>query len=79
VATDVAETYRFAASGPWYVETADGKPFISRKSVQFFLDMLNARAIEAERLAGSQRESIAATYSQARKFWEDLLAKATAD
>jgi hypothetical protein len=79
VATDVAETYRFAASGPWYVEANDGKPLISRKSVQFFLDMLNARATEAERTAGNQREAIAATYAQARKFWEDLLAKATAE
>jgi hypothetical protein len=79
VATDVAETYRFAASAPWYVETEGGKPFISRKSVQFFLDMLNERAGEAERLAGSERESVAAIYSAARKFWEDLLAKATAE
>ena len=29
--------------------------------------------------AGSQRAEIAATYSQARKFWEDLLAQATAE
>ena len=79
VATDVAETYRFAASGPWYVEAAGGKPFISRKSVQFFLDMLDARATEAEHAAGNQRELISATYAQARKFWEDLLAQATAE
>ena len=74
VATDVAETYRFAASGPWYVEAEGGKQFISRKSVQFFLDMLNGRADEVEGAdAGHQWQAVAAAFAQACKFWEDLL------
>jgi hypothetical protein len=79
VTTEVAQTCRFAASAPWYVDAADGQPFISRKSAQYFLDMLNARAKEAERSAGSDREQVVSTFAQARKFWEALLAKATAE
>ena len=42
-ATDVPDTYRYAATGPYYVEIGE-RPRISRASAQFFLDWVNERA-----------------------------------
>ena len=44
------QTYRFASTGPYYVEVG-GQPRISRKSAQFFLDWVN------ERIAGLELEN----------------------
>jgi hypothetical protein len=73
--------YQFASSGPYYVEQA-GRPRVSRRSVQFFLDWI----AEAEkRLAGSrdlddaQRTRLLAEQQAARKYFEGLLASANAD
>ena len=49
-----SETYQFASSGPYYVEKA-GRPRVSRRSVQFFLDWIDAAEARASRAAGSRR------------------------
>ena len=39
--TSNAKNYQFASSGPYYVERG-GRPRVSRASVQFFLDWIDA-------------------------------------
>lgn len=79
VVTDVPQTYRFAASAPWYIEAEDGKPFISRKSVQFFLDRLAKREGEVRGGKAADGALPPEAYAEARAFWQKQLEAATTD
>lgn len=79
VVTDVQQTYRFASSGPWYVEVGPQRQHISRTSVKFFLGWLSRRAEELKLDDPQQRAEVLATYAEARRTWEKLLFAATAD
>ena len=73
--------YQFASSGPYYVEVA-GRPRISRRSVQFFLDWIDAakeRLGKLKDIDDADRATLLAEQESARQFFEDLLAKANAD
>jgi hypothetical protein len=79
--TSNVETYQFACSGPYYVEQA-GQPRISRRSVQFFLDWIDAAAERLRtlpRLDDTARQALQADQTAAREFFAELLAKANAD
>jgi hypothetical protein len=74
-------TYQFASSGPYYVEAA-GRPRISRRSVQFFLDWLIAakqRLGETAELDDDARQALLSEQESARRFFEELLAAANAE
>jgi hypothetical protein len=68
--TTEQKRYQLALAAPWYVEV-DSKPYISKRSVQFFLDWLAHRRKklpdEAER------------YARAEAFWHERLSQANAD
>lgn len=68
---DVDQTFRFASTAPWNIETMDGKTRISHESVQFFLDWLNERIEKTTTQVSdiAQRESIMHWHLQAREFW----------
>lgn len=75
------QTYQFAASGPYYVEQA-GRPRISRRSVTFFLEWIEAAAArvrELPALAEPERTALLAEQESARQFFQDLLPQANAD
>jgi hypothetical protein len=79
--TNDTKTYRFAATGPYYVEQA-GQPRISRASVEFFLDWIDERIAHIAQLNDlddSERAALLADQQFAREFFADLLAKANAD
>ena len=79
--TSNPQTYQFASSGPYYVEQA-GQPRISRKSVQFFLDWIDAaeaRLRTLPKLDEAQRRAQLAQQESARKFFTNLLATANAE
>jgi hypothetical protein len=76
--TDVQPTYRYAMTGPYYVE-ADYKPRISRKAVKFFLDWVYERARQIELSDPKQRQEVLEYHRKARDFWQDLAGKATVD
>ena len=65
------ETYRFASTGPYYVEF-DGRPRVSRQSVGFFFDWLEAGMNRVALRDKQQKKEVLAEYRAARKFWEDL-------
>jgi hypothetical protein len=79
--TSNVETHQFASSGPYYVEQA-ARPRISRRSVQFFLDWIDAavqRLNNLPNLDSTSRQEQLADQTIARQFFEALLAKANAD
>jgi hypothetical protein len=71
--TGNTKNYQYATTGPYYVEL-DGKSRISRRSVQFFLDWLDAAKAEFE-----DDQTILNDISVARKFWEKLHSQANAE
>ncbi|MCC7087280.1 MAG: hypothetical protein IT427_19935 [Pirellulales bacterium] len=77
---DNTTTYRFATTGPYFVEIGY-RPRISRESVKFFLDWTSNREAEIANLSqgGSEFQSTKTTVEQAREFWQQLLDKANAD
>jgi hypothetical protein len=80
VTTNV-KNYQFAASGPYYVERA-GQPPVSRASVKFFLDWIDAareRIGNLKDVDASTREKLLAEQAEARAFFENLSASANAD
>lgn len=79
--TSNPRVHQFASSGPYYVEQA-GQTRISRKSVQFFLDWIEAAEARLRKLPGldeAKLETQLAEQATARKYFEALLAKANAD
>ncbi len=72
------DTYRFASSGPWYVDF-DGQPRISKASSQFFLDWVYERARRLDIKDEAEKEDVLKYHRQARDFWKDLLDRANAE
>ncbi|HEY2895417.1 MAG TPA: CehA/McbA family metallohydrolase, partial [Pirellulales bacterium] len=75
--TDLAETHRFATTGPYYVEIGD-RGRISKSSAQFFADWVDERVANIEQNGGYGRESEREFYQQARQFWKQKVAEANA-
>jgi len=71
------KTYRFASTGPWYVEIGDRR--ISRKAAQFFFDWVYERARRIELPAGEQRDAVLKYHRAARDYWQQLLNEANAE
>ncbi|MEN6556687.1 MAG: hypothetical protein ABFC54_00770 [Thermoguttaceae bacterium] len=78
VVTDNPKTYRFAMTGPYYVEIG-GKPRISRSAARFMLDWANQRAEQIQIDDPVQKKAVMEWHRRAREFWTDVLSKANAD
>ena len=78
VVGEAPETYRFAMTAPFFVEFG-GKPRISRKSAQFFLDWVYERARQIKIADPQQRSEVLEYHRKARDFWKDIVQKANAD
>jgi hypothetical protein len=79
--TNNAKTYQLASSGPYYVEKG-GRPRVSRRSVHFFFDWIDARETQLQamtELDEQARNSLLAEQASARTFFEGLLSRANAD
>jgi hypothetical protein len=79
--TNNSRTYQFATSGPYYVERG-GQRRVSRRSVQFFLDWIDALAARTQDLPDlddSSRQALLAEQKFARQHFERLLSDANAD
>ncbi|QEG34308.1 CehA/McbA family metallohydrolase domain-containing protein [Bythopirellula goksoeyrii] len=71
--TGNTKNYQFATTGPYFVQT-DYQPRVSRRSVQFFLDWLEAAEQEF-----AEKEAVIVEIAEARRFWTDLFDNANAD
>jgi hypothetical protein len=76
--TDVAKTYRFAMTGPYYVEVGYQRR-VSKQAAQFFLDWENERAQQIKLADPQQQQDVMQSHGQARDFWQDLVSKANAE
>jgi hypothetical protein len=76
--TDVPKTYRFAMTGPYYVEIGHQRR-ISKKAAQFFLDWVIERAKQIKLADPQQQREALQWHRQARDFWQDLVSKANAE
>jgi hypothetical protein len=76
--TDLPNTYRFAMTGPYYVQIGY-KPSISRRSAQFFLDWVYERARQIKLDDPAQQGAVLDCHRQARDFWQDLVDRANAE
>jgi hypothetical protein len=76
--TNRPETYRFASTGPYYVEFG-AKRRISRRSVQFFLDWIDERLKHLDQQDHPGRDAQRDECLTARQFWQNLLGQANAE
>ena len=76
--TDVKNTYRFASTGPYYVEIGEQSRRISRRSAEFFRDWVEERMARIKLDDPRQRGEVLRYQQQALDFWNDLVARANA-
>jgi len=75
---DLPKTYRFAMTGPYYVEF-DYRRRISKQSAQFFLDWVYERARQIKLADPVQQREVIDYHRKARDFWQDVLSRANAE
>ena len=80
VVADRSDTYRFASTAPYYVESNEIR-HVSRKSIMFFREWQAERLAKLEKdvPAGIGREEVINTHKKALEFWDELSKKANAD
>jgi hypothetical protein len=76
---DNPKTFRFASTAPFYVEVGASKRRISRASARFFVEWVRERAARVKLDDPAQRVEVLRHHEAARRFWEDVLARANAD
>jgi hypothetical protein len=76
--TSHPKTYRFASTGPYYVEIGYEKR-ISKKAAQFFSDWVYERAGKIKLDDPAQKAEVLEHHRAARDFWQKKVAEANAD
>ncbi len=76
--TDTPKAYRFAMTGPYYVEIGPQRR-ISRSAAQFFLDWVYERARQLKLADPARQAEVIAHHRQARDFWQGLVETANAE
>jgi hypothetical protein len=76
--TNNPKTFRFATTGPYYVEIGYEKR-VSKASAQFFLDWVFERARRVKLADGDQHQEVMAYHKAARDFWQKKVDEANAE
>jgi hypothetical protein len=76
--TNNADTYRFAMTGPYYVEIGSS-PRISKASAQLFLNWVHERVKQIKLDDPEQRASVLKYHRAARDFWQKKVDEANAE
>lgn len=76
--TNNPKTYRFASTGPYYVQIGQ-QPRISKEAAQFFLDWVGERARRITLENPEEREAVLEHHRRARDFWQQKVAEANAE
>jgi hypothetical protein len=77
--SDNKNSFRFASTGPYYVEGEDNTPFISKQAVSFFIKWVGERMKQIVIDDEVKRKDVLAYHERARAFWEARLAQANAE
>jgi hypothetical protein len=72
-------TFRFASTAPFYVETGEDKRRISRASAQFFVDWVKEGMARVQLPEGERKEEVLGFHRAAERFWREKLAAANAE
>jgi hypothetical protein len=75
---DVPGTFRFASTGPYYVEVGSPSRRISKVSAQFFLDWVRERMGEIKLPNPRQQDEVVQPHQLAERFWREKVAQANA-
>jgi hypothetical protein len=76
---DVTGTFRFASTGPFYVEVGSPSRRISKASAQFFLDWVRERMGQIKLADPRQQDEVVQPHRCAEQFWRERVAQANAD
>lgn len=76
---DVPETFRFASTGPFYVEVSGAPPRVSRRSAAFFRDWVRERMGRIQLDDPRQLDEVLAYQRQAEHFWQRTMDEATCE
>ena len=76
---DAPGTFRFASTGPFYIEASRAPRRISKASAQFFLDWVRERKERIKLDDVAQREEVLKYQGEAEQFWQEKLAQANAE
>jgi hypothetical protein len=76
--TNNPKTYRFASTGPYYVEIGYQRR-VSKEAAQFFHDWVYERAGRIKLDDSGQKQEVLEYHKRARDFWKQKLAEANAD
>jgi hypothetical protein len=79
VVTTNPKTFRFASTGPFYVEVGRSPRRVSKASARFFLDWVEERIRRVKLADAGQRAEVLRYHEEARRFWERVVAKANAE
>lgn len=79
--TDNPRTFRFASTGPFYVEDGNSSQRISRQSAEFFQKWVDERIKRLEEALkdADQRREVIEGWEAVRSFWRDRVAAANTD
>src|SRR5262249_13899262 len=77
--TDNPKTFRFASTGPYYVEVGSEKRRVSKRSAQFFVDWVRERAGRVKLEDAEQRQEVLRFHQVAEKYWLEKLTSANAE
>jgi hypothetical protein len=76
--TDAKKTYRFASTGPYYVQIGDDRR-ISRASAQFFLAWVRERMKQINLSDAAQQREVLQYHQTAEAYWQKLVEQANDD
>jgi hypothetical protein len=78
---DIPHTFRFASTGPYYVEVGDEARRVGRGSATFFVDWMAERreALKASGEPPQQLAEVLDAHGKAERFWRNLAETATAE
>ncbi|HTI50507.1 MAG TPA: hypothetical protein VL475_06135 [Planctomycetaceae bacterium] len=77
VRADVPQTFRFASTGPWYVEIGGSQPAIERESCEFFRQWTEERidALRQTLTSDEERREVLPAFEAASRFWAERAAQ----
>lgn len=78
VRADVPNTFRFASTGPWYVEIGKNSQAIRRDSCEFFRQWTEERidALRQTLASDEERRDVLPVFENASRFWSERAASA---
>jgi hypothetical protein len=76
---DVPGTFRFASTGPFYIEIGATPRRVSKSSAQFFLDWVRERMSQIKLDNPQERAEVLKPHATAEKFWQEKVAQANAE